>query len=33
MYLLDTNVVISFLDASLPKSGMQLLSKVWVGGL
>jgi predicted nucleic acid-binding protein len=25
MYLLDTNVVINFLDASLPKPGMQLL--------
>ena len=28
MYLLDTNVVINFLDASLPKPGMQLLSGI-----
>ena len=28
MYLLDTNVVINFLDASLPKPGMQLLNGI-----
>jgi hypothetical protein len=28
MYLLDTNVVINFLDASLPKSGMQFISGI-----
>lgn len=28
MYLLDTNVVINFLDASLPKPGMQFLSGI-----
>jgi predicted nucleic acid-binding protein len=28
MYLLDTNVVINFLDASLPKSSMQFLGRV-----
>jgi len=28
MYLLDSNVVINFLDASLPKQGMQFLSGI-----
>jgi hypothetical protein len=28
MYLLDTNVVIGFLNASLPETGMQFLNEI-----